>query len=161
MFASKKRIMPEQGKAKVTRREQEEEATCSICLDTIGQTNCTTTECGHKFHTTCYMDWLFSKTTSLYRKTMKSKHDQKMDLKCPNCRNHLVSHQAKYTCSSNAKAERREVRAAIIQPEPRPPPVEQPRRTNTTSSSIQIPRPPTESTLTATFMKRYYPDLFQ
>jgi len=30
---------------------------CSICLDQIGETNCCTTSCNHRFHLSCFQKW--------------------------------------------------------------------------------------------------------
>ncbi len=49
---------------------------CPICMDCIGEKNCVTTECGHKFHANCMF-----------------KNIDKNGFKCPCCRNQMIEQE--------------------------------------------------------------------
>jgi len=52
---------------------------CPICMDCIGEKNCVTTECGHKFHANCMF-----------------KNIDKNGFKCPCCRNQMIEQEEEY-----------------------------------------------------------------
>jgi hypothetical protein len=60
--------------AMVAASKRDEPKTCSICLDDIdGKNNNMTTDCGHCFHTTCFLQ-----------------HVSHNGFACPNCRNQII-----------------------------------------------------------------------
>lgn len=80
---------------------------CGICLNYITNIDNMTLKCGHKIHSSCFINYLFTNLKNTYN----SNYDLTKLLKCPNCRIYLTNTIDNYTnqITNNTNDEENEI----------------------------------------------------